>query len=122
MTLCAAHLRADLPGTGLHSSQHALACVNNGRIRCLISRSDAVHNASVSSTGATRAHNIPLPSRTASEPAGTTHREPSMPLAEVADRAKVWRIVRYNHHKIVPFTAGSGDPPRRIQPTRIAVQ
>jgi hypothetical protein len=33
-------------------------CVNNGRIRCMISRSDAAHNASVSSTDATRAHDI----------------------------------------------------------------
>jgi len=32
--------------------------VNNGRIRCLISRSDAAHNASVSSTDAARAHDI----------------------------------------------------------------
>jgi hypothetical protein len=38
-----------------------------------------------------------------------------MPLAEVADRAKIRRIKRDNHHKIVPFTAGSGDPPRRIK-------
>src|ERR1700731_308005 len=45
-----------------------------------------------------------------------------MPLAEVADRAKIWRIERHNHHKIVPFAAGPGNPPRRIQPTRIAVQ
>src|ERR1700751_5959135 len=45
-----------------------------------------------------------------------------MPLAEVADRAKIWRIKRYNHHKSVPFTAGSGGPPRRIQPTPTSVQ
>ena len=45
-----------------------------------------------------------------------------MPLAEVADRAKIRRIERHNHHKIVPFAAGLRDPPRRIQPTRIAVQ
>src|SRR6202048_1174099 len=45
-----------------------------------------------------------------------------MPLAEVADRAKVRRIERHNHHKIVPFAAGLRDPTRRIQPTRIAVQ
>src|SRR6478735_7847748 len=45
-----------------------------------------------------------------------------MPLAEVADRAKIRRIERHNHHKIVPFPAGLRDPPRRIQPTRIAVQ
>ena len=45
-----------------------------------------------------------------------------MPLAEVADRAKIRRIQRHNHHKIVPFAAGLRDPPRRIQPTRIAVQ
>src|SRR3984893_10921587 len=45
-----------------------------------------------------------------------------MPLAEVADRAKIWRIERHNHHKIVPFAAGPGNPPPRIQPTRIAVQ
>src|ERR1700737_3561724 len=45
-----------------------------------------------------------------------------MPLAEVADGAKIRRIERHNHHKIVPFAAGLRDPPRRIQPTRIAVQ
>src|SRR5450432_3400704 len=45
-----------------------------------------------------------------------------MPLAEVADRAEVRRIERHDHHKIVPFTAGSGYSPRRIQPTGIAVQ
>ena len=45
-----------------------------------------------------------------------------MPLAEVADRAKIRRIKRHNHHKIVPFAAGLRDPPRRVQPTRIAVQ
>ena len=45
-----------------------------------------------------------------------------MPLAEVADRSKIRRIQRHNHHKIVPFAAGLRDPPRRIQPTRIAVQ
>src|ERR1700680_4453070 len=45
-----------------------------------------------------------------------------MPLAEVADRAKIRRIERHNHHKIVPFAAGLRDPTRRIQPTRIAVQ
>src|SRR5258705_1698362 len=44
-----------------------------------------------------------------------------MPLAEVADRAKIRRIQRHNHHKIIPFAAGLRDPPRRIQPTRIAV-
>src|ERR1700716_4215924 len=54
------------------------------------------------------------------------HEQPAerlqMPLAEVADRAKIRRIERHNHHKIVPFAAGLRDPPRRIQPTRIAVQ
>src|SRR5258705_7712839 len=45
-----------------------------------------------------------------------------MPLAEVADRSKIRRIQRHNHHKIVPFAAGLRNPPRRIQPTRIAVQ
>ena len=45
-----------------------------------------------------------------------------MPLAEVADRAKIRRIERHNHHKIVPFAAGLRDPSRRIQPARIAVQ
>ena len=34
------------------------SCVNNGRIRCLISRSDAAHNASVSSIDAARAHDL----------------------------------------------------------------
>src|SRR6202165_476329 len=41
---------------------------------------------------------------------------------EVADRAKIRRIERHNPHKIVPSAAGLRDPPRRIQPTRIAVQ
>src|SRR5712672_2199549 len=45
-----------------------------------------------------------------------------MPLAEVADGSEVRRIQRHYHHKIVPFAASSCDPPRRIQPTRIAVQ
>src|SRR6195256_4870758 len=45
-----------------------------------------------------------------------------MPLAEVADGSEVRRIQRHYHHKIVPLPASSGDPPRRIQPTRIAVQ
>src|SRR6202171_3985001 len=45
-----------------------------------------------------------------------------MPLAEVADRPEVRWIERHNHHKIVPLPAGLGDPPRRIQSTRIAVQ
>src|SRR3981081_1795175 len=45
-----------------------------------------------------------------------------MPLAEVADRSKIRRIQRHNHHKIVPLAAGLRNPPRRIQPTRIAVQ
>ena len=45
-----------------------------------------------------------------------------MPLAEVADGSEVRRIQRHNHHKIVPFATGLRDPPRRIQPTRIAVQ
>ena len=45
-----------------------------------------------------------------------------MPLAEVADRSEVRRIERDNHHEIVPLAAGSGNPPRRIEPTRIAVQ
>jgi alkyl sulfatase BDS1-like metallo-beta-lactamase superfamily hydrolase len=38
-----------------------------------------------------------------------------MPLAEVADHGS-------HHHKIVPLPAGLRNPPRRIQPTRIAVQ
>jgi len=29
-----------------------------------------------------------------------------MALAEAADRAKIRRIERHNHHKIVPFAAG----------------
>ena len=45
-----------------------------------------------------------------------------MPLAEVADRAKIRRIERHNHHKIVPLAAGPGNAPRRIQSTCIAVQ
>src|SRR3977135_2254280 len=45
-----------------------------------------------------------------------------MPLAEVADRSKIRRIQRHNHHKIVPLATGLRNPPRRIQPTRIAVQ
>src|SRR5882757_5610883 len=45
-----------------------------------------------------------------------------MPLAEVADGSEVRRIQRHYHHKIGPFAASSCDPPRRIQPTRIAVQ
>src|SRR5882757_7177439 len=45
-----------------------------------------------------------------------------MPLAEVADGSEVRRTPRHYHHKIVPFAASSCDPPRRIQPTRIAVQ
>src|SRR3981081_2790065 len=45
-----------------------------------------------------------------------------MPLAEVADRAKIRRIQRHNHHKIVPLAAGLRNPPPRIKPTRIAVQ
>src|SRR6266851_6998933 len=45
-----------------------------------------------------------------------------MPLAAVADRAKIRRIERHNHQKIVPFAAGPGNSPRRIKPTRIAVQ
>src|SRR6202171_2757887 len=45
-----------------------------------------------------------------------------MPLAEVANGSEVRRIQRHNHYKIVPFAAGPCDPPRRIQPTRIAVQ
>src|SRR5665213_957256 len=34
------------------------SCLNNGRIRCLISRSDAAHNPSVSSIDAARAHDL----------------------------------------------------------------
>src|SRR6266567_5846309 len=45
-----------------------------------------------------------------------------MPLAEVADGSEVRRIQRHYHHKIVPFAASSCDPPRRIQPARVAVQ
>ena len=45
-----------------------------------------------------------------------------VPLAEVADRPEVRRIERHNHHKIIPLPAGPRDPPRRIQPARIAVQ
>src|SRR5450631_1398792 len=45
-----------------------------------------------------------------------------MPLAEVVDGTKIRRIERHNHHKIVPLAAGPRDSPRRIQPTRIAVQ
>src|SRR5712664_2976005 len=45
-----------------------------------------------------------------------------MPLAEVADGSEVRRIQRHNHHKIVPLPARLRNPPRRIQPTRIAVQ
>ncbi len=45
-----------------------------------------------------------------------------MPLAEVADGSEVRRIQRHNHHKIVPFAAGFRNPPRRIQPARVAVQ
>src|SRR5664280_491696 len=45
-----------------------------------------------------------------------------MPLAEVADRANIRRIERANHNTTVPFAAGLRYPPRRIQPTRIAVQ
>src|SRR4030081_3129514 len=45
-----------------------------------------------------------------------------MPLAEVADGSEVRRIERHYHHKNVPFAASSCDPPRRIQPARIAVQ
>ena len=40
------------------------------------------------------------------EPAGKQRAERlQMPLAEVADRAKIRRIERHNHHKIVPFAA-----------------
>src|SRR6202043_4267492 len=45
-----------------------------------------------------------------------------MPLAEVVDGAEIRRIQRHNHHKIVPLAAGPGNAPRRIQPTRIAMQ
>src|SRR4029078_7805964 len=45
-----------------------------------------------------------------------------MPLTEVADRSEVRRIKRNNHHEIVPLAAGSRNAPRRIQPTRIAMQ
>src|SRR3979409_1226249 len=45
-----------------------------------------------------------------------------MPLAEVADGSEVRRIQSHYHPKIGPFARRSCDPPRRIQPTRIAVQ
>src|SRR5882757_2949701 len=45
-----------------------------------------------------------------------------MPLAEVADGSKIRWIECHNHYKIIPLPAGSGNPPRRIQSTRIAVQ
>src|SRR4030081_3353644 len=45
-----------------------------------------------------------------------------MPLAEVADRSKIRRIQRHNHHKIVPFAAELRNPPARIEPAHIAAR
>ena len=38
-----------------------------------------------------------------------------MTLSEVGDRAKIWRVVRDDHHEIDPLGAGLRDPPRGIK-------
>jgi hypothetical protein len=35
-----------------------------------------------------------------------------MTLPEVGDRAKIWRVVRHDHHEIDPLIGGSGNMPR----------
>src|ERR1700733_7413267 len=45
-----------------------------------------------------------------------------MPPAELADRAEVGRIARHDHHEVRPLHRRPGDPPRRVEAARIAVQ
>ena len=45
-----------------------------------------------------------------------------MPLAEIRDRAEVRRITRHDHHEVRTLHRRFGDPPRRIEPARIAMQ
>jgi len=59
----ASRFRAHPTGLALLISEQTFqeqtsSCVNNGRIRFLISRSDAAHNASVSSIDAARVHDL----------------------------------------------------------------
>ena len=45
-----------------------------------------------------------------------------MTLPEVGDRAKIWRVVRHDHHEIDPLGAGLRDPPRRIKTRAIGIE
>src|SRR5580700_4269335 len=45
-----------------------------------------------------------------------------MPPAELADRAEVGWIARHDHHEVRPLHRRPGDPPRRVEAARIAVQ
>src|SRR5262245_8896337 len=45
-----------------------------------------------------------------------------MTLPEVGDRAKIWRVVRHDHHEIDPLGAGLRDPPRGINARAIGIE
>ena len=43
-------------------------------------------------------------------------------LPEVGDRAKIWRVVRDDHHEIDPLDAGLRYPPRGIKTRAIGIE
>ncbi len=45
-----------------------------------------------------------------------------MTLPEVGDRAKIWRVVRHDHHEIDPLGACLRDPPRGIKTRAIGIE
>ena len=45
-----------------------------------------------------------------------------MTLPEVGDRAKIWRVVRHDHHEIDPLGAGLRYPPRGIKTRAIGIE
>ena len=57
---CLACSSASRPSRNKSASVVTRSCLNSGSIRCLISRSEAAHSASVSSTDAVRTHDLQI--------------------------------------------------------------
>ena len=45
-----------------------------------------------------------------------------MPSAELRDGAEVRRVARHDHHEVRPLNRRPGDPPRRVDAARVAMQ
>ena len=92
------------------------------RVGCLRSFKPAIH------FGAKlrRARHAPAsPARLfppASAPAKTASQRRQMTLPEVGDCAKIWRVVRHDHHEIDPLGACLRHPPRGIKTRAIGIE